>query len=303
MAMDDIANFVYQATTEAIAEASSEKKIREILDKHRNKAHFIALKYRIIGGILQSLNIKFGNVLQRILMLVIESKGGEVDKDLILKKTKLHINPASRKLIDDYIALRKQKKSVSPEELMEEFSNLTNQIFNIQVGSDGQKDRYDYDIDLLFRSPATGQLVYVELKYNDDHDTGKFDSINEKMLRTWAGLVHHFRETIKSKDDLVPVLYYFNDSQRYSSYLPKRYVLRGPELFERFFDDRTAYDSLTAALAKISNESTYWEHLDDILRSILELKDKDFDWSNVDEIMKLILGKEGKAQYQKRLLP
>ena len=44
-------------------------------------------------------------------------------------------------------------------------------------------------IDALFQ-PNEESYVYVEIKYNDDHDTGKFVDINRKFIKTYAGLVN-----------------------------------------------------------------------------------------------------------------
>ena len=43
-----------------------------------------------------------------------------------------------------------------------------------------------HDVDILFKNLKSNTYYYVEVKYNDDHDTGKFVDINRKFLKTYA---------------------------------------------------------------------------------------------------------------------
>ena len=38
-----------------------------------------------------------------------------------------------------------------------------------------------HDIDLVFKDRKTGIIYYVEIKYNDDHDTGKLQILIENL--------------------------------------------------------------------------------------------------------------------------
>ena len=54
------------------------------------------------------------------------------------------------------------------------FNNLKKKFININKTND-QTIYFKQDIDLLFET--NDSIVYLEIKYNDDHDTGKFADI------------------------------------------------------------------------------------------------------------------------------
>jgi len=66
-----IEKIITDAITSLVNEASSQSNILKQHNKHIDKIHFIPVQYRIIGGILQSLNIRFGNFLQFLLTSII----------------------------------------------------------------------------------------------------------------------------------------------------------------------------------------------------------------------------------------
>jgi hypothetical protein len=92
---------------------------------------------------------------------------------------------------------------------------------------------------------------YLETKYNDDHDTGKFQDINRKFLKTYAGLVRYYRFDDKNK--FRPILYYFLPTIRYN---PNPYlregieIFRGKKLFEEF-ELSTSYEEVVNTLNEL----------------------------------------------------
>ena len=60
---DAVRAAVGKAVEELIEATTSAPAIRKSFETHRGKVHFIPPKYRVLGGLLQSLNIKFGNFL------------------------------------------------------------------------------------------------------------------------------------------------------------------------------------------------------------------------------------------------
>jgi len=145
---DSVKQIVRDAIVKIIRDTASERNIGRSLRLHEAKIHFVPTKYRVLGGLLQSLNIKFGNFIEKLIALVVE--------------------------------------------------------------------RDAKDVDALFKSWA-GQIVYLEIKYNDDHDTGKFVDINRKFIKTYAGLVNLLGITDAAQ--LKPVLYYFNPVKRWGANL------------------------------------------------------------------------------------
>lgn len=55
MNLDDI---LLRSIEKLIENSTSHKKINSLMDKHRKKLHFIPFNYRVLGEILQSMNIQ-----------------------------------------------------------------------------------------------------------------------------------------------------------------------------------------------------------------------------------------------------
>ena len=120
------------------------------------------------------------------------------------------------------------------------------------------------DVDGLFQTDD-GAIVYTELKYNDDHDTGKFVDINRKFIKTWAGLA--VRYEIKSTAQILPILYYFNPTKRYGPiYVPSKNIMRGPQLFDRFL--HTAYNEIDGYLEDIGDDPEILEIFDNMYNAV-----------------------------------
>jgi hypothetical protein len=103
-------------------------------------------------------------------------------------------------LIDQYITSRQLPGS--PDQCDDLFERLLNEIVEIERRGEGQKQTITKDVDALFRANRE-QVVYLEIKYNDDHDTGKFVDINRKFIKTYAGLVNHLE--IANTSDIKPI--------------------------------------------------------------------------------------------------
>ena len=240
----------------------SDANIRRIAERHQEKIHFVPIRYRVIGGILQGLNIKFGNFIEKLMSNIVEIDEGVEKMPDSGKKIRLYFTDETDALIDSYISGRQLPES--PDDCTPLFDNLLESIVAIERNASAD-DRHGIvkDIDALFRT-SEGLTVYAELKYNDDHDTGKFADINRKFIKTWAGLV--VRLTITSADDLRPILYYLNPRKRYGPiHIPSRNIMRGPQLFDQFL--QTKFDDVDRYLAEIGDD-------EEVLRIFDELIDK-----------------------------
>lgn len=246
----EIKQIIRQAVETLITDASSPTQIRKKHNLHINKIHFIPLKYRILGGILHALNIKFGNFIETLVALVIEHDQKVTALEESGKKLKLGITPDTNRLIEEFI--RSRQLPDSSDLFDAEFVRLQEEIIRLEtLATDEERQYITNDIDSLFQINETAQMIYLEIKYNDDHDTGKFESINRKFLKTYAGLISRFQ--VHEVDGLVPIIYYFNPSKRYSpQYTPSANILRGSQLFERYF--QTRYGDIDRQLADISED-------------------------------------------------
>ena len=165
------------------------------------------------------------------------------------KRIKLFFTHETGALIDSYITERQLPNS--PDDCSRMFSDLLDRILEIEhSATDEQRQGITKDVDGLFQTDD-GLIVYTELKYNDDHDTGKFVDINRKFIKTWAGLAVRYQ--IQSKDELLPILYYFNTTKRYGPiYTPGKNIMRGSQLFDKFL--HIGYSAVDEYLSEIGDD-------------------------------------------------
>jgi hypothetical protein len=276
--MSDSLEIVIQKTVLQLLKASlSEANIQKLAKEHAFKVHFIPIRYRIIGGILQGLNIKFGNFLELLMRNVVEMDGSMKVMPDAGKKLTLFFTDETDALIDTYITHRQLPNS--PDDCTPLFESLLNKILEIERAAvEGRRQGITKDIDGLFQTP-NGLMLYTEIKYNDDHDTGKFVDINRKFIKTWAGLA--VRLGIKQSDELLPILYYFNATKRWGPiYTPSKNIMRGAQLFERFMN--TKYADVDKWLAQIGDDP-----------KVLQLFDAMYERVRGGELKKVLQGKLG----------
>jgi hypothetical protein len=195
---------------------------------------------------------------------IVEGEGGlEIIKVISGKKNiPLSLTEKTDALIDKFIT---ERQNNADKKLDERFQRLLEDIIKSQQESDNLITT-KHDVDVLFRDKKSGVLYYVETKYNDDHDTGKFVDINRKFLKTFAGLV----KTLKIKDTklLKPILYYLTKKiMKGNIYVPEgKHIYRGDKLFKEFFTLR--YGELDDYLKNISEDKEILEIFDNLYKKI-----------------------------------
>jgi hypothetical protein len=265
---DQVKEIIRKTVIQMLDGSMSPNNVRRMALKHEEKIHFIPIRYRIIGGILQGLNIKFGNFIEQLLKNVVEMDTGVKIMEDSGKKIRLLFTPQTDTLIDTYITRRQLPNS--PDDCTEAFEDLLEKILKIEnAAADGEREGIVKDVDGLFQTDE-GLLVYTEMKYNDDHDTGKFVDINRKFIKTWTGLAVRYQ--IKSASQLLPILYYFNPRKRYGPiYVPSKNIMRGPQLFDRFL--QVGYKEVISYLSEIGDDP-----------DILSIFDKMYEWVRNQEL-------------------
>ena len=246
---DRVKQTIRKTVLQMLEDSMSAENIRKMAEKHKGKVHFVPIRYRVVGGILQGLNIKFGNFIEQLLRNLVEIDRGVTVMDDFGKKIKLFFTSQTDRLIDSYITERQLPNS--PDDCTEIFNALLEKILQTEiVVSKDQRQGIVKDVDGLFKTDD-GLIIYTELKYNDDHDTGKFVDINRKIIKTWAGLAVRYQ--IKSTKELLPILYYFNASKRYGPiYIPSQNIMRGSQLFDRFL--HISYEEVDGYLSEIGDD-------------------------------------------------
>jgi hypothetical protein len=258
----DIEQIMREATRRIIQETASAQNLAKLTLKHRNKIHFVPVKYRVLGGLLQALNIKFGAFVEELLVLVVERDANVHALPESGQKIRFSMTARTDALIDQYITSRQLPGR--PNTCDQDFKLLLDQIVTSENQQDEPKQTITKDVDALFRT-RQGVIVYLELKYNDDHDTGKFVDINRKFIKTYAGLVNHL--AITHSEDLKPILYYFNPTLRWGPvFVPDDNIYRGSRLFDEYFE--TGYAEIEQHLMNISIDDDILAMLDEVYRKI-----------------------------------
>lgn len=121
----------------------------------------------------------------------------------------------------------------SEEEQKINYSKLLGEIVENEKNQDLGTINFTHDVDVLFKDNISGITYYMEIKYNDDHDTGKFIDINRKLLKTYAYLVRELK--IYDKDKFKPMLFYFtNKRMKGNIYIPENEIYRGSRFFNQY---------------------------------------------------------------------
>ena len=262
-AMDEnVRNLIRQAVENVISKNSSAKKIDKIRKTHDKKVHFIPVQYRVFSGLLQSMNIQFGNFIEEMLHLIIQNERSVEVVDSISgkKNVKMPLSAECDSLIDSYIT---KCQNGEYQNLERDFQKLLQDIISTEE-SNANKNISKHDIDVLFKSGEV--LYYLEIKYNDDHDTGKFVDINRKFIKTFAALTNVLG--VENQNKLIPILYYFNSKKMKGNiYVDEaNQIYRGAKLFDKFFT--TKYSQIDEYLKNISYDEEIIKMFDDLYEGI-----------------------------------
>ena len=217
-----------------IANVGSDIRINNLKKKHEKKIHFIPIKYRVFGGIMQSMNIQYGNFIEEaIQQILLVNENNEIIQEYSGKKfNKFQISKKTESLIDQYIS-NCDTYEYTKEELKINYNKLLEQITRNEQDESLETISFEHDVDALFRDNKTGITYYAEIKYNDDHDTGKFRDISRKLLKTYAYLVRELK--IYDKNKFRPILVYFtNKKMKDNDFVPEEEIYRGNRFFEKF---------------------------------------------------------------------
>lgn len=260
----DIEQLINSAVLKIINDASTKNKLDRLKDKHDAKIHFIPKRYHVFGGLLQSMNIQFGNFIEELMMALIanESKYEIISEYSGKKSNAFKLSKSNEARIDAYIS-NCQYGNIDVDT---EFPLLLQEIVN---DTDNNTETFKHDIDLLFKDKSTGTIYYLEIKYNDDHDTGKFVDINRKFIKTYAYLVNEFN--IKDKNDLVPILFFFtNKKMKGNIYVSeKSNIRRGRKFFDEFLSVK--YDDVDKYLSDLSESDAVIEMFDNLYKTVMKI--------------------------------
>lgn len=231
----NVEEFIMSVVGKSINQTANKNKINKLIINHKKKAHFVPIRYRIFGGLLQSMNIQFGNFLEDLFHVIIKNESNlKIVEPSGKKNIELQLTSVSDRLIDEYITERQINRDNSIEKFLIAFEGLLDIIFEIEKSTEQKDIKIKHDVDVLFENDKN-KLFYLELKYNDNHNTNKFIKINKKFIKTYIGLCNFHK--IYDLKLFKPILYYFVDKRIQGNiYIPeKQYIYRGKKLFDEFF--------------------------------------------------------------------
>lgn len=244
---EDTKRLINKSVENIITKMSDSRAISKLFIKHDNKVHFIPKSYRVFGGMLQSMNIQFGNFIEELMTLLIENEDEWeiVAKYSGKKSNSFLLSKENDTRIDRYIS---DCQLSGDGYCTNHFPILQQDIINDQCRD---MNNFKHDIDLLFKSKSTGKYYYLEIKYNDDHDTGKFVDINRKFIKTYAYLVNELN--VRNVDDLTPIIFYFNNKRmKGNPYVPESAnIKRGSGFFDDFLE-KVKYSDVSGYMASLS---------------------------------------------------
>ncbi len=263
---NNIKIFIRQAISDLISNTISKDKIDKVIKKHTVKIHFIPIRYRIFGGLLQSMNIQFGNFIEKLLHTIVQNERNTyISKDISGKRNiKLPMTRKSENLIDSFIS-NCQTNNYTESKLLKNFNILIDQCLKEEKINTIKEISIRHDIDVLFYD-KDGKYYYLEVKYNDDHDTGKYADINRKFIKSYIGIcnVLNIYDTSKFK----PILYYLTKKKMKGNiYLPeKENIYRAERLFDEFFEIK--YSQLDELMVNIADDKEIVELFDSLYKNI-----------------------------------
>jgi len=260
--MDKIKKVIREAVEILIK--NTEKKAVSLEKKHSEKLHFVPLKYRIFGGMLQSLNIQFGNYIEELIHTIVEQENHlKIVKKYSGKKFNLSMTHKSDNLIDSYIT---ECQTHGIANVKKRCDNLLDKILEIETIEQEKQIKAKHDVDVLFYNKKDDIYYYLEVKYNDDHDTSKFENINRKLLKTYAGLLN--LPEIDDKTKIVPILFYFtNKIMKGNIYLDEEnHILRGKNAFKKFFT--LEYNELENYMSEIGEDREIIKLFDNLYEKV-----------------------------------
>lgn len=262
---NNIKKIILEAIKKLINESASDKNIIKFRKIHKNKIHFVPVKYRVFWWILQSLNIKFWNFIEELIHLIIMNESYlEILDKYSWKRiwNEVYCDNKTSSIIDKYID--SQQEWNNNLQVDKNFTLLINEIYKNRNNTDLLKVKHD--IDVLFKDKRDWKIYYLEAKYNDDHDTWKFVDLNRKMIKTYAWLVKTLK--INNKEQFIPILFYMNEKVRYTnSFIPQTTnIMRWRELFNKFFTIK--FEDLDEYLKNIWEDENVIKLFDNLLNKI-----------------------------------
>lgn len=283
---DNLFNFIADKTLEIMENTFSDDLIEESFKTQLKISHVIPIRHRVLGGLYQAVNIKFGNFLEILIKEIIKNDSDYTivssintslpieNKDFLNKlgikslssenkviggsNTLFIISDRNQKLIDNYIT-ECTKSTANKENVETNFKNLLKQIENNIKEEKKNPNIYDFvtfnnDVDLLFFKNKNNHYYYVELKKEDNHDSGKTKDMYKKVIKTFVCLLYQEYSNGNKElkiEKLTPILLFFGSIKNQSNILPSSNVYSGENFFNEYLT--ISFNEINNKMYKVSN--------------------------------------------------
>lgn len=296
---DNLFNFIADKTLEIMENTFSDDLIEESFKTQLKISHVIPIRHRVLGGLYQAVNIKFGNFLEILVKEIIKNDDNytlvssintslPIENKNFLNKlgiksfssenkviggsnTLFIISDRNQRLIDNYIT--ECTKSTADKENVEiNFKKLLKQI-EINIKEEKENPNiYDFvtfnnDVDLLFFKNKNNHYYYVELKKEDNHDSGKTKDMYKKVIKTFVCLLYQEYSNQNKNfkiEALTPILLFFGNIKNQSNILPASNVYSGESFFNEYLT--ISFNEINNKMCKVSN----LEKINDYLKNRVE---------------------------------
>ena len=224
-----LTDLIWESINLLLKDVDTQKNIVEKSEKQFQKVHFIPVQHRVFGSVLQSLNIKFGNFLEMFIKKLIDKRTCYQIENFKGNAINKAVSRDEEGAINEY--LNKRESSSQPPSV-KELNGLLQTPFSEIEAIDSLAKKKKIDVDLVFRK--NNDIYFVEIKYEDNHDTGKLPDIYRKIFRTYFSLRRHYKNQFRIR----PFLFYFLEQKRWDSkyMVEKENVLRGQDFWTTFSD-------------------------------------------------------------------
>jgi hypothetical protein len=258
-------DIIRQKMLQFVRDVGSDDEIEKFYKKYESERFVLPVDARILSGIMQSISIRQGYLVEDILREIIKD-----DQRLVLHpfsgqmRTELVYMKASLSTIDRYIS-RQYKGLTKPlkriyQAFLRSLQRIEADETRILVESGC------YNVDVAFMVVETGEWHLFEVKFCDNHNYIQLLDIYRKLYTIYAGMLNTFDKLIWDK--FIPHVYYFNDyAVTKNKYMPEEYIYRGASLFRNFFVTVT-YNDILDCLKQVKNSQEMCDAISDLQQKV-----------------------------------
>ncbi|BDV03731.1 MAG: hypothetical protein HPPSJP_4520 [Candidatus Hepatoplasma scabrum] len=259
----ELERIILDNTNKLIKSKIEAKEFDKKTKENKTKIHFLPIEYRNLISYLQSLNISFGNYIEKLI------------RDILKNDQKYNLSNLSGKKIDSLIS---KEENDAIEDYMKNKRDFNLNFFKNVKYKDltSNKKIKRKDIDLLLYDNNENYYLF-EIKFLDNHDTGKHENIYKKLFETTFSLRRYFEKNKISYKDINPILYFFNDKKRWSDdYLKEnKNLFRGENFWKKF--SNISFSDLKSIFSNISDNEIIKNNLKREINNILEIYNINFN--------------------------